>query len=142
MTTLALSIQQPWAALIVHGIKPVENRTWLTRHRGPVLIHASKAVDDAAIRAIERGLHPVTGRPWQAPVLAMQFGGIVGQADIVDCVQRHGSEWFTGPWGFVLARARGLPFVPCRGMLGLFDPGLAAQGAVAAPHDATQKELF
>lgn len=34
-----LSIQQPWASLIVAGIKDVENRTWKTPFRGKVLIH-------------------------------------------------------------------------------------------------------
>jgi hypothetical protein len=38
-----LSVRQPWAALIVSGHKDIENRTWSTRYRGPVLIHASQA---------------------------------------------------------------------------------------------------
>lgn len=37
----ALSIKQPWASLIAHGIKDIENRTWATKYRGKVLIHAS-----------------------------------------------------------------------------------------------------
>ena len=37
-----LSIRQPWAWLIVHGHKDVENREWATDYRGPLLIHASK----------------------------------------------------------------------------------------------------
>ena len=37
----ALSIRQPWAWLIVHGSKRVENRSRRTHYRGPVLIHAS-----------------------------------------------------------------------------------------------------
>ncbi|WP_206002040.1 ASCH domain-containing protein [Paraburkholderia aromaticivorans] len=36
----ALSIRQPWAWLIVKGHKDIENRTWSTRFRGRVLIHA------------------------------------------------------------------------------------------------------
>lgn len=36
----AISIHQPWAWLIVEGYKDIENRTWLTAYRGPVLIHA------------------------------------------------------------------------------------------------------
>ncbi|WP_245839042.1 ASCH domain-containing protein [Yersinia kristensenii] len=39
----ALSIRQPWAWLIVNGYKDIENRTWNTKCRGPVLIHASTA---------------------------------------------------------------------------------------------------
>ena len=42
----ALSIKQPWASLIAKGIKDVENRTWKTKFRGKVYIHASsKKVD-------------------------------------------------------------------------------------------------
>src|SRR6267378_3713180 len=40
-----ISIRQPWASLIVSGVKDVENRTWSTRYRGPVLIHASRTAD-------------------------------------------------------------------------------------------------
>ena len=36
-----LSILQPWAWAIIHGGKDVENRTWRTAYRGPLLIHAS-----------------------------------------------------------------------------------------------------
>ena len=36
----AISIKQPWASLIAHGIKDIENRTWRTNYRGRVLIHA------------------------------------------------------------------------------------------------------
>lgn len=38
--TPALTIKQPWAALIIAGIKDVENRSWTTPHRGLLLIHA------------------------------------------------------------------------------------------------------
>src|SRR5690242_9023233 len=49
-----ISIRQPWAALIVHGFKDVENRTWPTRYRGAVLIHASLRPDDISSDEIER----------------------------------------------------------------------------------------
>lgn len=39
----ALSIRQPWAHLIIHG-KPIENRSWSTTYRGPLLLHAAKAM--------------------------------------------------------------------------------------------------
>ena len=37
----AISIKQPWASLIAHGIKNIENRTWKTNFRGRIYIHAS-----------------------------------------------------------------------------------------------------
>ena len=48
-----VSIKQPWATLIARGLKDVENRTWATRYRGPVLIHASLRPDDIAPDEIE-----------------------------------------------------------------------------------------
>jgi hypothetical protein len=36
-----LSIRQPYASLICRGIKKVENRSWETKYRGKLLIHAS-----------------------------------------------------------------------------------------------------
>ena len=42
-TMKVLSVQQPWASLIVAGIKDVENRTWKPKEMpGRILIHASK----------------------------------------------------------------------------------------------------
>lgn len=33
---------QPWATLVVIGAKKIETRSWNTKYRGPLLIHASK----------------------------------------------------------------------------------------------------
>jgi hypothetical protein len=38
----ALSLLQPWASLIDYGAKKIETRSWATRYRGLVAIHASK----------------------------------------------------------------------------------------------------
>jgi hypothetical protein len=40
-----LTIRQPWATASAHGPKRVENRTWSTRYRGPLLIHAAARAD-------------------------------------------------------------------------------------------------
>lgn len=37
----SLTIKQPWASLIVEGIKDIENRTWKTHFRGRIYVHAS-----------------------------------------------------------------------------------------------------
>jgi len=46
----AISIKQPWADLIAHGIKTIETRTWTTNHRGELLIVSSKTIDEDACR--------------------------------------------------------------------------------------------
>ena len=38
--TRALTIRQPWASLIAEGIKTVETRSWSTKYRGELAIHA------------------------------------------------------------------------------------------------------
>ena len=39
---IVLSLLQPWASLVVMGIKKIETLNWSTTHRGALLIHASK----------------------------------------------------------------------------------------------------
>jgi len=112
-------IRQPWAWLIVNGFKDVENRSWATRYRGPLLIQASagepsvRELDDFRAYASKRGVK-----------LPRQFdlGGIVGMARIDDCVTKSRSKWFEGPVGWVLSKPKRLPFVSLKGQLGLFDP--------------------
>ena len=108
-----LSIRQPWASLIVHGYKDVENRTWRTGYRGPVLIHASLATDRISDDDIER-------RFGVRPPEKQSRGGVVGVAEIVDCVRPHPSAWYApAHWAFVLTGSRPLPFVPWKGALSL-----------------------
>jgi hypothetical protein len=104
-----LSIRQPWAHLIVQGSKDIENRSWPTKYRGPFLIHASLNIDREACR--KHGLDPAT----------LQTGGVIGVAEITDCVADHRSKWFRGPYGFVLRNRRPLRFVKWTGSLGLRD---------------------
>lgn len=125
LPNVALSIRQPWAWLIIHGFKDIENRDWPTRFRGPVLIHAGKAWGrderDNALW-VDRGYSPCGGEPLptEHPPKLYQLGGIVGVAEIVDCVSASASPWFVGDYGFVLRNARPLPFMPLKGALGFF----------------------
>lgn len=115
-TMTALSIKQPWAWLIVHGYKTVENRTWKTGYRGPVLIHAGKSFDNIGYQEIKEAFPEIP-----LPKLnEFQFGGIIGQATLTDCVTQHSSPWFSGPYGFVFSFATPCEFTPCKGSLGFF----------------------
>ena len=123
----ALSVRQPWAWLVVHGYKNVENRTWPTDVRGPILIHASARMTrqeygDARYFAFDTVPGKQTDKLLRIfPVYEeMERGGIVGQAEIVDCVTASRSPWFGGPYGFVLKNAKPLPFQPMPGELRFF----------------------
>ena len=118
----ALSIRQPWAWLIAHGHKDVENRTWKTEFRGPFLIHAGATMTRADYEACVIFIADMR-TSWRLPaydILRAQCGGIVGQAEIVDCVTASESPWFVGEFGFVLRGAAPLPFQPLKGALGFF----------------------
>ena len=44
-----LAIRQPWAWAVCSGAKDVENRTWMTEHRGPLAIQSSVAKQDVHV---------------------------------------------------------------------------------------------
>lgn len=112
----ALSIKQPYPHHIFHDGKDVENRTWGTRGRGWVLVHAGKRSED-----------PEYTRERNIPL-----GGFVGAMRITDCVQEMDSEWFYGPYGFVIAEAFAFDLVPSNGALGFFKPDPAILPDIAA----------
>lgn len=120
----ALSIRQPWASLITAGLKDVENRTWRTMVRGKILIHASltQVPKDEWDRAIDLTL-AIYPRFFRSDFAKSELprGGIVGYAEITDCVQSSRSPYFCGPYGFVLRNQVKCDFIPCRGKLGFFD---------------------
>ncbi|MCY1649115.1 ASCH domain-containing protein [Caulobacter sp. SL161] len=132
LPTVALSILQPWAWLIVNGYKDIENRTWRTHRRGPILVHTGKGFDSEAHDLLRLGIHPTPGMAafgcseiqaaYQHALEThqVQRGGIVGVTTITGCVSTHGSLWFCGPYGFTLADARPLPFMPLSGARGFF----------------------
>lgn len=46
----AITIKQPWATLIALGEKKFETRSWQTKYRGPIAIHAGKSIDKEACK--------------------------------------------------------------------------------------------
>lgn len=122
----ALSLTQPWAWLVVHGGKDVENRRWNTHFGGEFLVHAAKGMTkddyDAAwemARTIDQNL------AWAIPLREkLDRGGIVGRADLYGVLPRTANP--STPWhmrnqyGFCLRNQQPLPFLACRGALGFW----------------------
>jgi hypothetical protein len=114
----ALSLKQPWAALVVAGRKTIEVRRWPTARRGRVLIHAGRVADNRpeAWVHVDAELRPLTDLR----------GGIIGAAELVDCLvyasqerfdkdqllHRNAPSWFepAGLYGFTFANPVILPF--------------------------------
>lgn len=118
----ALSIRQPWAWLITNGYKNIENRNTLKNFRGLFLIHASMQWDKNWWDWSSKYTKDHLIRIPMPKKEKMQFGGIIGYATITDCVQKSDSPWFVGPNGFVIEKPHPLPFTPCKGSLGFFQP--------------------
>lgn len=92
----ALTIKQPWASLIVHGIKDIENRTWRTDYRGPLLIHASKTIYGGNLKGfLNKEQLDAVGEEYDEVVREQltHVGAIIGRVDLVDCVVDHESVW-------------------------------------------------
>ena len=127
---LTLSIQQPWAWAICNLGKDIENRSWPTKVRGAFLIHAGKRVDQDG--------YDYLYDEWRVEAPDKKnigCGGIVGIADIVDCVSKSSSPWFFGPFGFVLREQRPLAFMPLKGTVKFFDTKY--EGALVSKESAT-----
>lgn len=77
----AISLLQPWASLVVMGIKTIETRSWGTKYRGPILIHASQG-KAGSIFAEERAFKKYIPHFKNLP-----FGAIIGQATITDVIR-------------------------------------------------------
>lgn len=70
-----LTIKQPWATLIMQGDKRFEFRSWKTKYRGELSIHAGKGIDKEAMKRLEKYI------PKDMPL-----GKILGKVNLVDCV--------------------------------------------------------
>lgn len=95
-----LTVKQPWASLIVNGIKDIENRTWPTKYRGRILIHAGKdkklthlfPTSFMTSEQVQRIMKPDVQYQLLSPKYCI-YGSIIGSVEIVDCVINHPSIW-------------------------------------------------
>ncbi len=117
MTERAIVIHQPWAWAIIHGCKDVENRTWRTKHRGPLLIVAGKTEPAPAnIILVEAMIcQPI-------PPAELVLGGVIGRVNVVETTRDSSSPWAeAGMWHWVLDSPEALPYREVRGRPGIFD---------------------
>jgi len=130
----ALTILQPWADLIMSGEKRVENRTWPTKYRGRLYIHAGKSREALVTKDVDgQAVCIRTGKR----VEDLRFGFVVGVAVLLDCIpieelrgnstpakypELQSHPYAEGPWCWVLAeRPTPIGPWPYKGAQGLFD---------------------
>jgi hypothetical protein len=143
----ALTLTQPWAALVASGIKLIENRSQSTIKRAdfsvPFAIHAGKQISQPVYDTIARidprcDVHTVAAdTPWLK--MSRVTSAIVGIATVERAVLLRGDgqaidslmfdvvdlgdqrRWFFGRFGYVLRDVRALAEpVPCRGWQGFW----------------------
>jgi hypothetical protein len=123
----ALSLKQPWAALLANGRKTIEVRRWPTARRGRILIHAARVPDE---RPEAWALVPS-----HLLEMARLTGGILGAGNLTGCLPyrsleafvadrpRHLNEpaWFRpGLFGFTFTKLTVLPFRAYPGWMRFF----------------------
>lgn len=70
-----LTIKQPWATLIMSGLKEYEFRGWKTKYRGKILIHAGKSLEKEY------------AEKFKCYSFEYPLGVILGEATLVDCIK-------------------------------------------------------
>ncbi len=130
----ALSLTQPWATLVAIGAKRYETRGWSTPYRGPVAIHAAKAMPRWALDAYLR-------EPFYNETLVpagyssssrLPRGEVVALAVVSDVLPAHTvviganehsfGDFSRGRYAWRLEHVVQLPVpIPARGALGLWE---------------------
>ncbi|MED1955109.1 ASCH domain-containing protein [Brevibacillus centrosporus] len=80
----AITLHQPWATLIALGEKRFETRSWATKYRGPIAIHAAKKVDKEICQQ-EPFRSVLAKHGYTADNLPT--GAVVAKCQLVDCHQ-------------------------------------------------------
>lgn len=145
----ALTIRDPWAQLLVCGVKRYETRSRATRYRGPVAIHAGKAIETAFLREIrDEPDHPFRAALEAAEAEGMSMvprdwprGCVIATANLVGCYPMEVDAFFRasvngarvsdieetcghfeeGRWAWEFADIKRIDPVPVRGALGLWE---------------------
>jgi activating signal cointegrator 1 len=115
----ALSIKMPWLELILSGKKDIEVRTWTTKYRGPVWLHAGKSVDKSQASR------------WDFKDLPT--GAYLGQSNLADVIEFDAKSWESlrsrhlnegdfqpGLYGWVFKDSKRIKPYPAPGKLGLY----------------------
>ncbi|XP_075753593.1 activating signal cointegrator 1 [Pelodiscus sinensis] len=102
-----LSMHQPWASLLVKGIKRVEGRTWYTSHRGRLWIAATaKRPSSQEISELEASYRMLLRADVEFP-RDYPSGCLLGCVDLADCLSQEQFKEQYPEW----SQESGSPFV-------------------------------
>ncbi|MCM0760681.1 ASCH domain-containing protein [Sporomusa sphaeroides DSM 2875] len=131
----AITILQPWASLIACGAKQIETRSWATKYRGPIAIHAGAKPFDTRTY-FDRELYRFADALGQPDIYGfdqLPFGAVIAIAELVDCRPTESfvfsgtlrdiseneiafGDYTPGRYAWILANVRPIKPVPAKGM--------------------------
>lgn len=122
----AITLAQPWATLIAIGAKRVETRSWRTNYRGPLAIHASKALPAFQFRNVleAHGFHGFYELPFGAVIATCTLVWIVRICpdNTPPTPEFYYGDYTPGRWAWYLSEVKALAVpMPARGKLGLWE---------------------
>src|SRR6516165_7564814 len=81
-----ISLMQPWATLVVCGLKQYETRRWSTAHRGLLAIHASKKFNfDVQVLCEQEPFKSLLAMAGYPDRNLLPRGALLGTVELVDC---------------------------------------------------------
>lgn len=137
----AITIWQPWAGAVAEGIKENETRSWYTKYRGPIAIHAAQQpIQIGWMRYTSIEVKEVIARRMELPEVfngssIFPSGVILATAELLDCIKITKEyiatltadelvlgNYTLGRYAWKLVNVRKLPEpIPARGRQGLWD---------------------
>lgn len=162
----ALTLWQPYASLIAIESKHYETRSWPTKYRGPLAIHASaknpadvfKILDYDVFRLIQKALN-AEGETNLNRIRAkcLPVGKVVAIVNLTDCIpitedfaasvseeERAFGDWTPGRYAWKLEQVE-IPaaFLTVKGKQGLwnFDAELWRENLLAVPAEAPEQKI-
>lgn len=125
-----ISLLEPWASLIKEQVKLIETRSWATKYRGKLYIHASKR------KLTKKDLNEYKEQLALLEDLNFKYGYIIAKGNLVDCkimtdeliteVKKNHHEYIcgdykTGRYAWILEDIEVLKKpIPAKGQLGIW----------------------
>lgn len=91
-----LSLTEPWATLVAIGAKRIETRSWSTRYRGPLLIHATAGTPYLPWNHADEGAQAMTAALARAGIAnrnGLAVGALVARCVLLDVLPAAAVTW-------------------------------------------------
>lgn len=123
-----ISIKEPFATLLTKNIKHIETRSWKTKYRGELYIHASKKTWTK--KHASNALLELTKD------LEFNYGNIIGKGTLVDCIYMDEAfieeiknnpqeyacgEYKVGRYAWILENVEAITPIPAKGQLNIWN---------------------